>query len=62
MISKYKCKKCGRTVEVSDDLNPSCCGSPMSKLPLDVCTQPAHAEHARTMQSEEPCDDGRAGV
>jgi len=61
MIAKYKCEKCGKTIEVNDDKNPNCCGKPMSKLSLDVCTQPAHAEHARSMESDEPCDDGRAG-
>ena len=33
----------------------------MEKLPLDVCVQPAHAEHSRPMDSDEPCDDGRSG-
>jgi len=33
----------------------------MKKLPLDICTQPAHAEHARPMEDEDACDDFRAG-
>lgn len=28
---------------------------------LDACTSPAGAEHARGLEDEEPCDDGRAG-
>jgi hypothetical protein len=58
----FRCENCGKTVKVSDGKVPSCCGKPMTKLPLDVCLQPAHAEHARPMESEEPCDEGRAGV
>ncbi len=57
----YKCKNCGKTVKVSDGKIPSCCDEPMEKIPLDICTQPAHAENARPMEPEEPCDDGRAG-
>jgi DNA-directed RNA polymerase subunit RPC12/RpoP len=57
----YKCENCGKEIEVSDETNPDCCGKPMKELPLDICTQPAHAEHARTMERNEPCDDGRAG-
>ena len=26
-----------------------------------VCLQPPHAEHARPMDDEDACDDGRAG-
>ncbi len=61
MKESYKCNCCGRTIEVSDGKKPFCCKKPMKKLPLDVCIQPAHAEHARSMVSDEPCDDGRAG-
>jgi len=57
----YKCKNCGKTTEVADGSIPTCCGKTMEKMPLDVCIQPAHAEHARTMADDEPCDDGRAG-
>ena len=59
MNKKYKCEICGRTV--SDNKVPECCGEPMKQLPLDICVQPAHAEHARPMDSEDACDDGRAG-
>ena len=61
MKKKYKCEKCGKTVTVSDGSVPNCCGKSMKQLPLDVCTQPAHAEHSRPMDHDEPCDDGRAG-
>ena len=33
----------------------------MEKLKIDICTQPAHAEHARPMDEEDVCDEGRAG-
>ena len=57
----YKCKNCGKIVRVLDGKLPSCCNKPMEKLPIDICTQPAHAEHARPMDEEDVCDDGRAG-
>ena len=60
-MAEYKCEKCGKTLESIDEINPECCGKPMQKMGLDVCTQPAHAEHARPMNSEDACDDGRAG-
>ena len=58
----YECEKCGKKITTTDEKIPECCGKPMKQLPLDVCVQPAHAEHARPMDSEEPCDDGRAGI
>ena len=61
MEETYKCEDCGKTVKVSDGSIPNCCGSPMKKLPLDICLQPAHAEHARPMEDEDACDDGIAG-
>lgn len=57
----YRCENCGKEVIMTDDSIPECCGEPMGEIPLDICTQPAHAEHARPMEDEEPCDDGRAG-
>jgi len=59
MIKRYRCEECGKIVE--DEDNPKCCGKSMKQIPLDFCTQPAHAEHARPMEDSEPCDDGRAG-
>lgn len=56
----YECKKCGKKIKTSKE-TPDCCGKPMKQLPLDACIQPAQAEHARPMESEEPCNDGRAG-
>ncbi len=57
----YKCKECGKTVIITDGKVPSCCGKSMTKMRLDLCTQPAHAEHSRPMDDENACDDGRAG-
>jgi len=56
----YECEECRKKIKTSEE-TPECCGKPMKKLPLDVCVQPAHAENARPMEPEEPCDDGRAG-
>jgi len=56
----YKCKECGKTIQTSEE-TPECCGKHMKQLPLDVCIQPAHAEHARPMEDEDACDDFRAG-
>lgn len=58
---KFECENCGKTVKVLNGKIPECCDKPMKKLPLDVCLQPAHAEHARPMEDEDACDDGRAG-
>jgi len=57
----YQCEVCKKTIKTTDDA-PNCCGKPMNQLSIDTCTQPAHAEHARPMESEEPCNDGRAGI
>jgi len=56
----YECEKCRKKIRTSEKI-PDCCGKPMKQLPLDECTQQANAEHARPMETEEPCDDGRAG-
>ena len=59
---EYECLTCKQTVIVDDDSNvPVCCGKKMKKTPREICLQPAHAEHARPMERNEPCDDGRAG-
>jgi hypothetical protein len=60
MDKKYKCEVCGK-ISLSDKKIPKCCGKPMKQLPLDICVQPAHSEHARPMEDEDVCDDGRAG-
>lgn len=60
-VKKYTCEHCGKTIETEDDEIPECCNEPMKQLPLDLCLQPAHAEHARPMEDEDACDDGRAG-
>lgn len=33
----------------------------MNKINLDICTQPAYAEHSRHMGEEDLCDDFRSG-
>lgn len=58
---KYQCSICKKTVTSSKNTNPLCCGKEMNQLPLDPCMQPAHAEHARSMQSEDACDEFRSG-
>ena len=57
----YKCDNCGKNIKVEKGTNPECCGKPMKKLSMNICTQPAHAEHARPMEDEDSCDDFRAG-
>jgi hypothetical protein len=60
--SYYQCQTCKKKKIVKVDSNvPSCCGKPMKKVSVDICLQPDHAEHARPMSDEEPCDDFRAG-
>ena len=58
---EYKCECCGKKLKNSDDISPECCGKKMKQLPLDVCIQPQHAEHARSDEIDEPCDEGRSG-
>ena len=61
MKEEYECENCGKNVKVPSSENvPECCGKPMKKITLDICTKPAHAEHARPMDNEEPCDDFRS--
>jgi hypothetical protein len=60
----YQCEKCRGQQEIpAGDKVPECCGQPMKEtsLPLDQCTAPASAEHARMDEIEDACDDGRAG-
>jgi len=58
----YECLTCKRTATIEEDgPAPKCCGKKMKKMPREICLQPTHAEHARPMEKEEPCDDGRAG-
>jgi hypothetical protein len=61
MDETFECENCGKKITITDGSIPSCCDKPMKKLPLDVCLQPAHAEHTRPMESEDVCDNGRAG-
>ncbi|MBD3193851.1 MAG: hypothetical protein GF317_02270 [Candidatus Lokiarchaeota archaeon] len=60
---KYECLTCKRTATIKeDDEIPYCCDEPMTKIPKEICLQPAHAEHARPMEDDEPCDDGRGNL
>ena len=60
MVKKtYKCLKCGKTIECSDENLPECCGQIMEQMPLDNCTQPHSAEYSGPFEEDEPCDDGR---
>jgi len=62
IMPKYKCLTCKRTATVEDEnVVPKCCGKKMKKISREICLQPAHAEHARPMERDEPCDDFRAG-
>jgi len=59
----YKCLSCKRTATTDEDEKPPiCCGKEMKRvMPRTICLQPSHAEHARPMEDEEPCDDFRGG-
>ena len=62
-MTEYQFASCKRTATVADSNHtPTCCGKPMQKIPKEICLQPNHAEHARPMESEEACDDFRAGT
>jgi hypothetical protein len=58
---EYQCVTCKKRMVSRDGSTPTCCGQPMKQLPLDICLQPAHAEHARPMNDEDACDEFRAG-
>ena len=56
----YECSECGKKEIVEDGSIPECCNQKMKQVPLDVCMKaPADAEHARTMDDDEACDDFR---
>ncbi len=61
---KYECPKCNQIKQTdgSKDSAPECCGTPMALVKeLPVCQSTATAEHARSDEMMEPCDDGRQG-
>lgn len=58
---EYACTHCGKKTIARDDKIPECCGTMMKQIPSTLCLQPAHAEHARPLEKEDACDDGRAG-
>ncbi|MCX6664754.1 MAG: hypothetical protein NT038_01650 [Euryarchaeota archaeon] len=57
----YQCLVCKRTTTGTGKKTLVCCGKPMIQLPKEICLQPAHPEHVRSMDAEEPCDDFREG-
>ena len=57
MKKTYECKKCGKREDAPNA--PDCCGRKMALVPLDACTTAFSAEHSRSTQDEEPCDDSR---
>ena len=62
MSTAYQCQSCKRTATVEEgEETPTCCGKPMTKMPKEICLQPAHAEHARPMEQEDACDEFREG-
>ena len=61
MIEEYQCKACGKTVKITDGEHPKCCVKNMQQISKDICIQPADAEHARPIESEDACDDFREG-
>ncbi len=58
---EYECLTCKRTATIEEDEQMSkCCGKKMKKMPREICLEPTHAEHARPMEHDEPCDDFHA--
>lgn len=61
-MQTYHCQSCKQTATVEDNQKaPTCCGKPMEQIPKEICLQPAHAEHARPMESNDACDEFRGG-
>ncbi|MCX6670921.1 MAG: hypothetical protein NTX92_03240 [Euryarchaeota archaeon] len=61
-VDYYECQTCKKKIIVKTKKEkPSCCGKPMTKISVDICLQPDHAEHSRPMGEDEPCDDFRGG-
>lgn len=59
----YQCLTSKRTVRVSEDETiPFCCDEKMKEIPQEICLQPSHPEHARPMENDNPCDDGRGNL
>jgi hypothetical protein len=60
MEEEYQCDTCSKR-EIIHGKVPNCCGKPMKKVSSNICIKPEDAEHARPMEEEDACDDGRAG-
>jgi hypothetical protein len=59
----YECGSCHRTATINEsEAPPVCCGKPMQKPLREICLQPSHAEHARPMEHDDACDEGREGT
>lgn len=53
----YHCSVCGKEAKVEEGKPiPVCCHMEMEPLPY--CTLSQTAEHARSADADEPCDDG----
>ena len=58
----YQCENCKKAVYGEADNVPECCGNAMVIVEEpDTCVQSSTAEHARSGDADDPCDDGRAG-
>jgi len=58
----YYCEECGRTkkTEAKEILPIFCCDKKMREQDLNICTKSGSAaEHARFIDDDEPCDEGR---
>jgi hypothetical protein len=54
----YRCMECSNhvTIEKKGEKPPICCGKRMELTPPSTCNKdPAWAEHARLMDSDDPC-------
>jgi hypothetical protein len=60
---EFKCSRCDKRIQVSEGADvPHCCELDMvAAEPLDQCTLASTPEHSRFDDTDEPCDDGRAG-
>ncbi len=58
----YRCRICGKALEVKGENLPPplCCNAPMEN-DYSVCRTSDTAEHSRSADMGDPCDDGRSG-
>ncbi|TFH38452.1 MAG: hypothetical protein E4G96_10460 [Chrysiogenales bacterium] len=56
----YRCFSCNKIREYKEgEPVPICCDGPMTVEHLSPCTSAPNPEMARTVDADEPCDDGR---